>query len=478
MHNVQSIERLRRLIRRLALLIALVTAVSIPLGYFAIAYRSQSEELAFRADLTAKVLARYVYMQGPAWRYSRERLEELLADEPDRAGEPQQVVRLPDGTEVVRHGPDQTPPLHEAATAVSVRGRPEARVTAQASLRPLLLDTALAALFSSALGGAIWLVIGLLPLRALKRSLAELDRTLETVERHAAETEYAYEELKRQHRLVEETTHELMKARDEAMAADRAKSAFLATMSHELRTPLNAIIGFSEVLTLGVFGPLGNDRYRDYCQAIGDSGRHLLAVINDVLDISKIEAGKLQLHFEEVQLDKLLESCCALVRGKVDGAGILLELAPPETPLPRLWADPVKLKQIVLNLLSNALKFTPAGGTIRVSCAQVEERGIGFSIADSGIGMRPEDVKLALQPFQQVDNSHTRRYEGTGLGLPLAKALVEQHGGELEIESALGRGTTVTVVLPDHDRSGAQQSTGAQGHLDLQLPGWLGKRSA
>jgi signal transduction histidine kinase len=340
------------------------------------------------------------------------------------------------------------------------------------------LRLALVAGFSCVLGGGVALALLLLPRRALARSERELRRTVETVERHAAETDYAYEELKRQHRLVEETTHELMKARDEALAADRAKSAFLATMSHELRTPLNAIIGFSEVLTLGVFGPLGNDRYREYCQAIGDSGRHLLAVINDVLDISKIEAGKLQLRFEEVQLDQLLENCCALVRGKIDMAGIRLERVPSETTLPGLWADPVKLRQIVLNLLSNALKFTGGGGSIRVSSALLPERGIAFSIADSGIGMSAEDVTLALQPFQQVDNSHTRRYEGTGLGLPLAKALVEQHGGRLEIDSTPGRGTTVTVILPDHGRPDTAQPEADQGTLDLQLPSWFGRRSA
>ncbi|MEX0759930.1 MAG: ATP-binding protein [Tistlia sp.] len=331
--------------------------------------------------------------------------------------------------------------------------------------------------FSCGLGALLALAVLLLPLRALDRSERELRRTVETLERHAAETDYAYEELKRQHRLVEETTHELMKAHDEALAADRAKSAFLATMSHELRTPLNAIIGFSEVLTLGIFGPLGNDRHRDYCQAIGDSGRHLLAVINDVLDISKIEAGKLQLRFEEVRLEQLLANCCSLVRAKIDTAGIRLETSSTPAPLPALWADPVKLKQIVLNLLSNALKFTSSGGSILVSSALLPERGIAFSIADSGIGMSAEDVKLALQPFQQVDNSHTRRYEGTGLGLPLAKALVEQHGGRLEIDSTPGVGTTVTVILPDHAGAGHLQE-GDQGSLDLQLPSWFGQRSA
>ena len=219
-------------------------------------------------------------------------------------------------------------------------------------------------------------------------------------------------------------------------------------MSHELRTPLNAIIGFSEMLTQEVFGSLGSDRYREYCSSIGESGHHLLSVINDVLDISKMEAGKLDLHCEDVDLWSLVDGCCRLVRGKVDESGIVLDVIPPAKPLPIVQADPVKLKQILLNLLSNALKFTPAG-RITIELGTLRGKGIYVSVADTGIGMTEADLSIAMLPFQQVDNSHTRSYEGTGLGLPLAKGLIEQHNGSLDIRSKPGEGTVVTVVLPE-----------------------------
>jgi signal transduction histidine kinase len=244
----------------------------------------------------------------------------------------------------------------------------------------------------------------------------------------------------------EATLADLYRAKDAAEVASRAKSAFLANMSHELRTPLNAIIGFSEMLELETFGALGHPRYRGYARDIGDSGRHLLSVINDVLDISRVEFGALGLVEESVDLAALIAASLRLVEPKARDAGLRLELD-LQRDLPMITADARRLRQVLLNILSNAIKFTPAGGPLLVT-AKVIGNGVTLAVEDSGIGIAPEDIAKALRPFGQIDGRLARKYEGTGLGLPLAKAMTESHGGTLEIESTPGRGTTVSIRLP------------------------------
>ena len=227
--------------------------------------------------------------------------------------------------------------------------------------------------------------------------------------------------------------------------ASKAKSDFLANMSHELRTPLNAIIGFSEMIRDAVIGPL-DARYREYGRDIHVSGSHLHKIINDILDISKIESGRLELRDEIVSVKDTLETCRRTLAAMADAAGVALSLHVSGV-LPSIRSDQVRFQQILLNLMSNAVKFTPAGGRVRVA-AMVEAEGIVIVVEDSGIGMRPEDIAIALEPFRQIDGPLSRRFDGTGLGLPLAKALVELHGGRLEIESAPDAGTLVRIRLP------------------------------
>jgi PAS domain S-box-containing protein len=240
---------------------------------------------------------------------------------------------------------------------------------------------------------------------------------------------------------------ELREAKEAAEASDRTKSEFLANISHELRTPLNAIIGFSEVIAEAMMGPVGTPRYTEYARDIRNSGVHLLSIINDLLDISKIEAGRFELHEETAAPHELLEASIRLVRERAEKAGLRCEMLAP-TDLPQLAVDPRAMKQILLNLLSNAVKFTPSGGSVRANAHLDAAGGLVFAVADTGIGMRPEDIPRALAPFTQIDSQFSRRHEGTGLGLPLAKKLVELHGGSLDLASTPGQGTTVTVRLP------------------------------
>ena len=235
-------------------------------------------------------------------------------------------------------------------------------------------------------------------------------------------------------------------ARQQAEAANGSKSEFLANMSHELRTPLNAVIGFAEVIEKQLFGPVGSARYVAYASDIRDSGTHLLDIINDILDLSKVEAGRLELNEEDCDVAAIAASAVRLVQDRADRAGLRLEANLP-LDLPRLRADSRAIKQILLNLLTNAVKYTPAGGRVAVAAA-LDEGGLALGVADTGIGMASEDIPRALAAFGQIDNALNRKHEGTGLGLPLVKALTEAHGGRLELESEIGVGTTATVRLP------------------------------
>ncbi len=250
-------------------------------------------------------------------------------------------------------------------------------------------------------------------------------------------------EQSRQQQVVLARKYEMAKIRAEA--ANHAKSEFLANMSHELRTPLNAINGFSEIMASEMFGPLGHARYKEYSGDILSSGQHLLSLINDILDMSKIEAGKMQLRFEPISIDEVVDDTLRLVRQRAEKAGLKLRTHLPT--LPEIDADFRALKQVLLNLLTNAVKFTPQGGTITISAA-VTDDNVHLSVNDTGVGIPEKALSRLAKPFEQVENQFSKTKEGTGLGLALTKSLIEMHNGRMEIDSEVGKGTTVHVILP------------------------------
>jgi signal transduction histidine kinase len=246
---------------------------------------------------------------------------------------------------------------------------------------------------------------------------------------------------------LEARNADLESAKARAEEASRAKSEFLATMSHELRTPLNAIIGFSDVQKREMFGPIGHERYRQYASDIHASGAHLLELITTILDISKAEAGKLEVAPVDLDPRSALDTAVTLIRGAAEAKRIRLSVEGLEAPL-TCRADPQALKQILLNLLSNAVKFTPKGGAVTVRLSSLAQADVEFAVRDSGIGIAAEDLPRLMKPFEQAARGYSQRNGGTGLGLPLVDALVRLHGGTFHVESAIGAGTTVTVRLP------------------------------
>ena len=278
-------------------------------------------------------------------------------------------------------------------------------------------------------------------------SAIALDRESEKVRSEHAALLSISEELAGERMKLRRMNVELIREKRRAEEANQAKSAFLANMSHELRTPLNAILGFSEIIRDNLLGK-DVDRYAAYAADIHRSGEHLLAIVNDILDVTIIEAGKLELREERVKVTALIHRCVIALREQASSCGILLE-GPAHHLGASIYGDKTKLKQILVNLLSNAIKFTPPGGQVEIGAeSEPDGEGLCLWVRDTGIGMTGDEVRQALELFRQVDSGLSRRFEGAGLGLPLAVKLTELHGGRLDVESAPRKGTTVAVYLP------------------------------
>jgi signal transduction histidine kinase len=255
-------------------------------------------------------------------------------------------------------------------------------------------------------------------------------------------------EVEERRKLLLRKNQELIKSKEIAESANRAKSQFLANISHELRTPLNAVIGFSDIIYKEMLGPIENRKYVEYSKDINESGEHLLHIINDILDLSKAEAGKLDPVLREIGVKKTIDECITFVSKRAEDNNISIKMNIPDK-LPNLVVDRVMFKRIISNLLSNSVKFTNSGGTITISVttklSNRNENIFTITIEDTGIGMSKDDIELAFKSFVQLDGGLTRKYEGTGLGLPLTKKLVELHGGNIELVSKVGEGTKAVL---------------------------------
>jgi two-component system cell cycle sensor histidine kinase PleC len=300
--------------------------------------------------------------------------------------------------------------------------------------------------------------------------ITDLKRQGEELRDRESRLRTTVDDLKRTQSRIAELAKSYEEEKINAEQANRTKSEFLANMSHELRTPLNAINGFSEIMLREMFGPIGDERYVGYMNDIHASGEHLLALINDILDMSKIEAGKMELSPEEVRPADIVEQCLRIVRGRAEEKRLILRADVDD--LPEIEADPRALKQVVINLLSNAVKFTPEGGRVTVR-GFLSGLGVAFQVTDTGIGIAAEDLPRLGRPFEQIESQHSKSHQGSGLGLALSKSLIELHGGTLSIDSKLGEGTTLTFVLPiSQDKSlgdNAAELAAQEGELDGEM---------
>ncbi|MGE0746792.1 MAG: PAS domain-containing sensor histidine kinase [Rhodospirillales bacterium] len=269
--------------------------------------------------------------------------------------------------------------------------------------------------------------------RAVEQRMEELEKARESSERQRVQLRVLAEQLKR--------------AKEAADAANRTKSEFLANMSHELRTPLNAVMGFAEVIKEQLLGPVGMPQYAEYARDIYASGAHLLEIINDILDLSKIEAGRFELTEERICVEEVATAVVRIVNGRAEARDIQLAAELPHT-LPDIIGDKRSVKQMMLNLLSNAIKFTPKGGKVTLRAGLDAHEALWIAVSDTGIGIAPEHLEIVLAPFGQVDSALAREHQGTGLGLPLVKAMIERHDGHLELVSKVGAGTTARLVFP------------------------------
>ncbi|WP_119422042.1 MHYT domain-containing protein [Desertibaculum subflavum] len=313
------------------------------------------------------------------------------------------------------------------------------------------IEVDLIELFPTPIAQPLWLAVAIAAMTLLIAGLGLggtvvdqhlTDRAVKEADRlraHVAELEATKLEL-------EKTASNLSEALGAAAAASQAKSQFLATMSHELRTPLNAIIGFSETIHTEAFGPIGNPRYQEYIKDIHDSGVHLLAVINDILDFAKLDAGHMDFQIEPLDPRSVVRDALRFVRSQASDGGLTLQ-EEVAANVAHFLGDARRIRQVLLNLLANAVKFTPPGGTIRVVAERRQNR-VAIVVTDTGIGMSPEQIPIALERFGQIDSTLGRKYEGSGLGLPLTKKLVEQQSGRFSIQSTLGTGTSVTFEMP------------------------------
>lgn len=446
--NVKSHEAsgmpIRTLLRRLGITAAILVALLSPLVYWHQRVAAETEALEFKAHLNAGRIARLVFTSDQMWRYQAVRISELIDLGTAQVAPIQQVVRDMKGESIVTVGQPISWPSLAVTAPVSVRGTQVAELRLETSLQPTALATSYVLVLSALLGiGCLW-VLSWFPLQVLDETLGELEQAEQ-------EARTANEELRvlnaNLERVVEERTAAAEEAAEEARVANKVKSAFLASMSHEIRTPMNGVLGMADLLGRTEL----NDHQRRLLSTIDQSARTLLLIINDILDHSRIEAGKLELDIHEFDLRECVESAVELMSEEAARKSIEISLLMPPS-LPRfVFGDPGRLRQVLVNIIGNAVKFTSRGGVIIRVGAQTRDDAtaeLRFSIADTGIGMDEKTQALLFKPFSQGDSTISRRFGGTGLGLTIANDLIALMRGELRLESQLGKGTTVSFAIP------------------------------
>ena len=447
MGSVEQFGRLRKRLRTLAVGAAAILAIAIPLTQLTFDIQRDADAAQLMADVTAKRLTEFAAAQGANWREAAGDLQKLIEGQIVSADGIRIEIADRAGAVLAHAGQAAGLMPSRYTTHVAVAGEQIATVNATASGNLNLVNLLLWLIAGLAAGGAAVAALEFLPIRSLSEQIGMMEETQNNLKRQIIARNRAYTELQESHRKAQDAADALSQAVRHAEIANRSKSEFLANMSHELRTPLNAIIGFSEVITNELMGP-NHPAYKNYALDIHVSGKMLLNIINDILDLSKIEAGKQKLYIEPLSPVETVESCVKLVQPRANDAGIEIKLDLPKYQLSEVEADPTRLKQILLNLLSNAVKFTPKGGRVTIAIRQPTNQSTEFFVADTGIGMKPEEIPFVMQPFHQVESAYSRHNHGTGLGLPLACALAKLHGGKLTMQSEPNKGTTVMVTIP------------------------------
>ena len=440
-------RRLRRSIQRAAVSFAVIALVATP-GFFIVnAYQAEQMHVRSEATRAADLISQRIRRDPNGWRQDVQWLDDTVNRLHGPGEDSWHEIVDSSGTLVTRFG--NVPGFFSVvgAAPILVDGKVAAVVKVGQFPHRASEFTALGLALGLILSGCVIVVLWVLPMRALDAAFGRAESYRRALEERVGELERTQEELQRQGAELTQVAERLFDAREKERKANVAKSEFLTNMSHELRTPLNSIIGFTEIMQLGSFGPVQNARYVEYLDHIHASGDLLLELINDMLDLAKVEAGKLELEEEPTDFGHLVRSCRNLLEQSIGRGGLTFEEHIPER-LPPLMADERKLRQILFNLLSNAIKHTPPSGQVSVR-AWVDETGrFNFNVADTGVGMAPEDIPKALEPFGQIDNPMVTGGQGTGLGLPLTKALVELHGGTIALDSEPGKGTMATVTMP------------------------------